>query len=28
LASSDSDGITDYRVIATDFANGMCPTAS
>jgi NAD(P)-dependent dehydrogenase (short-subunit alcohol dehydrogenase family) len=27
LASADSDGITDCRVIATDFANGIRPTA-
>jgi NAD(P)-dependent dehydrogenase (short-subunit alcohol dehydrogenase family) len=25
LASTESDGITDYRVIATDFANGVRP---
>src|SRR5450755_3736758 len=28
LASADSDGITDCRVIATDFAAGIRPTAS
>lgn len=28
LASSDSDGITDYRVVATDFADGVRPAAS
>ena len=28
LVSADSDGITDCRVIATDFANGIRPTAS
>jgi NAD(P)-dependent dehydrogenase (short-subunit alcohol dehydrogenase family) len=28
LASADSDGITDCRVIATDFADGVRPTAS
>jgi NAD(P)-dependent dehydrogenase (short-subunit alcohol dehydrogenase family) len=28
LASADSDGITDYRVVATDFADGLRPTAS
>jgi len=28
LASADSDGITDARVIATDFADGIRPTAS
>jgi NAD(P)-dependent dehydrogenase (short-subunit alcohol dehydrogenase family) len=28
LASADSDGITDCRVVATDFANGIRPTAS
>jgi NAD(P)-dependent dehydrogenase (short-subunit alcohol dehydrogenase family) len=27
LASADSDGITDCRVVATDFANGIRPTA-
>jgi gluconate 5-dehydrogenase len=26
LASADSDGITDYRVIATDFVKGIRPT--
>jgi gluconate 5-dehydrogenase len=25
LASADSDGITDYRVVATDFAKGVRP---
>jgi gluconate 5-dehydrogenase len=28
LASADSDGISDCRVIATDFADGIRPTAS
>jgi NAD(P)-dependent dehydrogenase (short-subunit alcohol dehydrogenase family) len=28
LASADSDGITDCRVVATDFANGLRPMAS
>jgi NAD(P)-dependent dehydrogenase (short-subunit alcohol dehydrogenase family) len=28
LASADSDGITDYRVVATDFADGVRPAAS
>jgi NAD(P)-dependent dehydrogenase (short-subunit alcohol dehydrogenase family) len=28
LASADSDGITDCRVVATDFARGIRPTAS
>ena len=28
LASADSDGITDCRVVATDFAHGIRPTAS
>jgi len=28
LASADSDGITDCRVVATDFARGVRPTAS
>jgi gluconate 5-dehydrogenase len=28
LASADSDGITDCRVVATDFAGGVRPTAS
>jgi NAD(P)-dependent dehydrogenase (short-subunit alcohol dehydrogenase family) len=28
LASADSDGITDCRVVATDFADGIRPTAS
>jgi gluconate 5-dehydrogenase len=28
LASADSDGITDCRVVATDFADGVRPTAS
>ena len=28
LASADSDGITDARVIATDFADGVRPTRS
>ena len=28
LASSDSDGLTDYRVVATDFADGVRPAAS
>jgi gluconate 5-dehydrogenase len=28
LASADSDGITDCRVVATDFAAGVRPTAS
>ena len=28
LASADSDGISDCRVVATDFANGIRPTAS
>jgi gluconate 5-dehydrogenase len=28
LASADSDGITDCRILATDFADGIRPTAS
>jgi NAD(P)-dependent dehydrogenase (short-subunit alcohol dehydrogenase family) len=28
LASADSDGITDCRVVATDFADGIRPTAA
>jgi gluconate 5-dehydrogenase len=28
LASADSDGVTDCRVVATDFADGIRPTVS
>jgi NAD(P)-dependent dehydrogenase (short-subunit alcohol dehydrogenase family) len=28
LASADSDGITDYRIVATEFADGVRPTRS
>jgi len=28
LASADSDGVTDCRVVATDFSDGIRPTVS